>query len=165
LKEAKALLTLGLHDGAYYLAGYAVECAGSRRKTAWSDAMDKTVLVSIDLEKGSELLQVLDRAGVRVQVALWAHLAEYQDWRLILSTRKFDSLGIREGYRLLYESLASGGFADANTLAIMILPMADPFIKGLRAIFGKAKSVDGMRLGGQLIGDRFVEEAYVYRIS
>ena len=27
LKEAKALLTLGLHDGAYYLAGYAVECA------------------------------------------------------------------------------------------------------------------------------------------
>src|SRR5579864_8154006 len=27
LKEATALLRLGLHDGAYYLAGYAVECA------------------------------------------------------------------------------------------------------------------------------------------
>jgi HEPN domain-containing protein len=27
LKEAKALLTAGLFDGAYYLAGYAVECA------------------------------------------------------------------------------------------------------------------------------------------
>ncbi len=27
MKEAKALLTLGLNDGAYYLAGYAVECA------------------------------------------------------------------------------------------------------------------------------------------
>jgi HEPN domain-containing protein len=27
LKEAKALLAMGLHDGAYYLAGYAVECA------------------------------------------------------------------------------------------------------------------------------------------
>jgi HEPN domain-containing protein len=26
-KEAQALLDLGLHDGAYYLAGYAVECA------------------------------------------------------------------------------------------------------------------------------------------
>lgn len=26
LKEAKALLGLGLNDGAYYLAGYAVEC-------------------------------------------------------------------------------------------------------------------------------------------
>jgi hypothetical protein len=27
LIEAKALLKLGLNDGAYYLAGYAVECA------------------------------------------------------------------------------------------------------------------------------------------
>jgi hypothetical protein len=61
------------------------------------DPMDKTALVSIDLEIGSELLQALDRAGLRVQVALWANLAEYQDWRLILSARKLDSLGIREG--------------------------------------------------------------------
>jgi len=27
LKEAKALLDQGFHDGAYYLCGYAVECA------------------------------------------------------------------------------------------------------------------------------------------
>ena len=27
LREAKALLSVGLNDGAYYLAGYAVECA------------------------------------------------------------------------------------------------------------------------------------------
>jgi len=26
LKEARALLDFGLYDGAYYLAGYAVEC-------------------------------------------------------------------------------------------------------------------------------------------
>lgn len=127
--------------------------------------MDKTALVSIDLEKGSELVQVLDRAGVRVQVALWAHLAEYQDWRLILSSRKLDSLGIRDGYRLLYETLASGGFAASNTTSIMILPMSDPFIKGLRSLFGKTKSVEGIRLGGQLIGDRFIEDGYAYRIA
>ena len=127
--------------------------------------MDTNALVSIDLEKGSELLQVLDRKGLHVQVALWAHLAEYQDWRLILSARKLDSLGIREGYRLLYEPLSNGGFAVSNTPSIMILPMSDPFIKSLRSIFGKAKSVEGMRLGGQLIGDRFVEDGYAYRIS
>ncbi|SPE36536.1 conserved hypothetical protein [Candidatus Sulfopaludibacter sp. SbA3] len=47
----------------------------------------------------------------------------------------------------------------------MILPMADSFVKELRRLFGKTRSVEGMRLGGQLIGDRFVEDAYVYRIS
>jgi len=30
---------------------------------------------------------------------------------------------------------------------------------------GKSKSVDGMRQGGQTFGDRFVEDAYAYRIS
>lgn len=47
----------------------------------------------------------------------------------------------------------------------MILPMADPFIKELRRLFGKTRSVEGMRLGGQMIADRFVQDAYVYRIS
>ncbi|MDP9114962.1 MAG: hypothetical protein M3O20_14945, partial [Acidobacteriota bacterium] len=122
--------------------------------------MDKAALVSIDLDKGSELIEVLDRAGLRVQVALWAHLAEYHDWRLILSARKLDSLGIREGYLHLYELLANAGYREANTLSIMILPMSDPFIKGLRSIFGKTKSVEGMRLGGQLNGDRFIEDGY-----
>jgi len=47
----------------------------------------------------------------------------------------------------------------------MILPMADPFVKELRRLFGKTKIVEGMRLGGQMIGDRFVQDAYIYRIS
>jgi hypothetical protein len=73
--------------------------------------------------------------------------------------------GARDGYRLLYESLANGGFTGANTTSLMILPMSDPFIKGLRTTFGKTKSVEGMRLGGQLIGDRFIEDGCVYRIT
>jgi hypothetical protein len=47
----------------------------------------------------------------------------------------------------------------------MILEMKDPFIRALRRIFGKAKSVEGMRLGLQTIGDRFVEDGIVYRIK
>jgi hypothetical protein len=42
--------------------------------------------------------------------------------------------------------------------------MTDPFVRQLRRRFGKAKSVEGMRLGGQLFGDRYIEDAYVYRI-
>jgi len=44
------------------------------------------------------------------------------------------------------------------------LRTSDPFIKALRKIFGKAKSVEGMRLGGQTRGNRFLDDAYVYRI-
>jgi hypothetical protein len=127
--------------------------------------MDKTALVGVDLEKGSRILQVLDDAGLRVTVALWAVLADYGDWRLILSSRKFDAAGPTEAYGLLHDALRAVGFKLEETPPVVILHTSDPFIRSLRKIFGKAKSVDGMRLGGQTFGDRFVEDAYAYRIS
>lgn len=127
--------------------------------------MDKTAMVSVDVDRGSEILDVLGRAKVKINVALWAYLSEYEDWRLIVSARKLDTLDLREAYGLIHDLLDAAGFTARKTPRIMVLPMSDPFIKTLRRLFGKAKSVDGMRLGGQTIGDRFVEDAYVYRVS
>ena len=122
-------------------------------------------MVSVDIERGSELLDALDRANLKVVVALWIYFSEYEDWRLVVSARRFDALDPRDAYRLLHGLLADARITLEKTPPIMILPMSDPFIKELRRIFGKAKSVEGMRLGGQMIGDRFVQDAYVYRIS
>jgi len=127
--------------------------------------MDKAAMVNLDITRGSELLDTLERAKLKVSVALWMYLSEYEDWRLVVSTRQFDSLDLRAAYRLLNDSLAAAGFTPEKTPPIMILPMADPLIRELRRLFGKTKSVEGMRLGGQMIGDRFVQDAYVYRIS
>jgi hypothetical protein len=127
--------------------------------------MDKAAMVSLDIDRGAEIIDALERAKVKVSVALWMYLSEYEDWRLVVSARQFDSLDLRDAYGLLHDSLAPAGFTPKNTPRIMILPMADPLIKELRRLFGKTKSVEGMRLGGQIIGDRFVEDAYVYRIS
>jgi len=127
--------------------------------------MDKTAIVSIDIDRGSELLRILDRAKIHVAVALWMFSSEYEDWRLVVAGRQFDTIDLREAYRLINDSLAKAGFTPGRTPPIMILPMADAFIKSLRRIFGKAKSVEGLRLGGQMIGDRFVQDAYVYRVS
>ena len=127
--------------------------------------MDKAALVGLDLERGAELLRTLDGANLQVGVALWLYSPEYEDWRLVLSSRKLDALRLRSAYGLLYDSLSAAGFALEETPPVMILPRNDQFIRELRRIFSKAKSVSGMRLGGQMIGDRFVEDAYVYRIS
>jgi hypothetical protein len=127
--------------------------------------MDKAVLVNIDLEAGSEILRILDHANLRVAVALWAHLPEYGDWRLVLGSRKFDAAGPLDGYGLLHDALNAASFPLEKTPSIVILSMTDPFIRALRRIFGKTKSVDGMRLGGQMIGDRFVEDAFAYRVA
>jgi hypothetical protein len=127
--------------------------------------MDKAALVNIDVQRGAEILDALEGANVRVGVALWAYLSEYEDWRLVVSARRFDAMDLRDAYGLIHDRLEEAGVTLEKTPPVMILPMSDPFIRELRRIFGKARSVDGMRLGGQMIGDRFVQDAYVYRIS
>ena len=116
--------------------------------------MDKAAMVSLDISRGGELLDALERAKLKVGVALWMYSSEYEDWRLVLSSRRFDSLDRRDAYRLLHETVAPAGFTPEKTPPILILPMTDPSIRELRRLFGKAKSVEGMRLGGQMIGDR-----------
>ena len=127
--------------------------------------MDKAAMVSLDVNRGMELVDALEGAKLKVGVALWMFLSEYEDWRLVISARQFDSLDLRDAYRVLHDSPDPAGFTPEKTPPVMILPMADPFVKALRRLFGKTKSVEGMRLGNQLIGDRFVEDAYLYRIS
>jgi hypothetical protein len=127
--------------------------------------MDKTVLVSLDVEKGSRILQILDDAGLQIKVALWAFLSEYEDWRLILSSRKFDEAGLMEAYGRFHKALDSAGVDVEETPVTIILESKDRFIRELRRKYGKMKRVEGMRLSGQAIGDRFVEDSYVYRIT
>lgn len=127
--------------------------------------MGKTALVGLDVEAGSRILQILDDAGLQVKVALWAILPEYEEWRLVLSSRKFDTEGLRGAYGLLHKALDAAGFSLEETPTVVILRTSDPFIKALRKIFGKTKNVEGMRLGGQTIGDRFLDDAYSYRVS
>ena len=121
--------------------------------------MDKAAMVSIDVSNGSEILEALDKAHVKVNVALWMFLSEFEDWRLVVSSRQFDTADPRDAYRLLHDALSGAEVASNKTPAILILPTNDPFVRELRRTFGKTKNVEGMRLGGQMIGDRFVRDA------
>jgi hypothetical protein len=127
--------------------------------------MDSAALVSIDIHRGAEMLSALDRAGLKVKVAVFAALSEYENWRLILAGPRFDDLRITDAYGLLHASLDAVGFDSATQPTTLILPMSDPFIKQLRRAYRKSQNAEGLRLGGQVFGDRFIRDAYVYRIT
>jgi len=126
--------------------------------------MDKATLVIADFATGSRILEVLDGTGLRVNVAMWLRTPEYEDWRFALSSRDLDSVEPSAAYGRVHDTLGKGGFLLENTPPLLILRASDPFIRALRRIFGKVKSVEGMRLGGQALGGRFIEDAVVYRI-
>jgi hypothetical protein len=125
--------------------------------------MDKTALVGMDLEKGSRVLEILDAAGLEVHVALWAFLDDYEDWRFVLSSRKFDAADIRKAYGLYHAALEKAGMDYEETPFTMILGPNDLFIRALRKKFGKDKRVEGTRIYSQRFGDRFAQQGYVYR--
>lgn len=126
--------------------------------------MDQTALVTVDFTAGVELLRSLDRSGLSISVALWLYSPEHEDWRFVLASRRLDEAEPSEAYGLVHDALSAAGVSLERTPVLQILRMSDPFIRSLRRIFSKTRDVEGMRLGGQLIGDRFVQDALVYRI-
>ena len=127
--------------------------------------MDKAELVNVDFAVGAKVLEILDRSGLTISLAMWLYAPEYEDWRFALSSRQLDTVAPAKAYGLVHNALAQAGFPLEQTPPLMILSLSDTFVRKLRRMFGKAKSVEGMRLGGQLIGDRFVQDAIVYRIQ
>jgi hypothetical protein len=125
--------------------------------------MDQATLVNLDVNTGGDVLKVLDAAKIKVAVALLMASPDYSDWRLVLSSPSLDQSHPLKAYEKVAETLHER-FAQMLP-PILILPTKDHFIRELRRIFGKSKDVTGMRLGGQTIGNRFISDAYVYRIQ
>jgi HEPN domain-containing protein len=72
LKEARALLKQGLYDGAYYLAGYAVECALKAciaKGTQRYEFPDKKKVESSHSHNLRELIKIADLEDARIEEA------------------------------------------------------------------------------------------------
>jgi hypothetical protein len=127
--------------------------------------MDNTTLVEIDLKKSARIVAALESHGIRVVAALWVRFPEYEDWRLVLAAKELDRLELRDAYLKVNKIVKDAGITVWEVPTIYLMKTTDPFIRALRKIFGKAASVVGMRLGGQTWGDRFIEDAYAYKIA
>ena len=125
--------------------------------------MDQATLVGPDIDVGREAIEALDAAGIKTSVALLAVLPEFGDWRLLLSSPSLDQTHLLRAHEQV-AAVLRGEFVY-RLPTIMIFPTKDSFIRELRRRFGKMKEATGMRLGGQKIGNRFIDSAYVYRVQ
>lgn len=107
----------------------------------------------------------MEAAGLNVNVALWAWLSEYEEWRLVLASRKLDKEVTPRRYELVNAAADAAGIGIRRAPDLLILKTTDPFIRELRRLYGKSKNVEGMRLGGYTIGNRGIRDAWVYRIT
>jgi len=125
--------------------------------------MDQATLVGPDINAGIEALETLDAAGIARITSLLVLFPEYRDWRLVIASPSLDDGPQLKAYERVAEIFA-GRFVYRLS-GYMLFRTKDPFIRDLHRSYGKLKDVAGMRLGGQMIGGRFVEAAYIYRIA
>ena len=126
--------------------------------------MDTSALVSYDIENGKEVIEALDRDGKTPNVALWAKLPDYENWRLVIASDRIDQSSSRTGYSEINAALEKAGIPIRREPSIFLRPMDNPLIRDLRRTFASAADTYGMRLGGQMFGDKYLEDAFVYRI-
>ncbi|WP_263359992.1 hypothetical protein [Acidicapsa ligni] len=126
--------------------------------------MDKTALVSFDIDNGQRVIDAIEKSGIVPEVALWVVLPEYEDWRLVIASKSINRLASDGGYGAINAAIRDAHIPLYSTPTIFVRDLNDPFIQSLRSAFGQTSDTYGMRLGGQRFGNQYVEDAFVYRI-
>ena len=126
--------------------------------------MGKTALVSFDVENGQRVIDALNKEGVTLDVAFWAVLPQYEDWRLVVASNQLQGQSLLESYNIINSAMRKAGMTLLTEPTVYFRRMDEPFIEELRSIFSSVGDTYGMRLGGQKFGDQYIEDAFVYRI-
>ncbi len=126
--------------------------------------MVKTPLVDLDIESGRSLIQALDQAGFPLTAALWNSLPEESEWRLILATPRVKERGPRDVYEAV-QWVAHLAEIDLPLHRISVVEPEDSLVTELRIFMGTdgAPFIGGTFLHGTMVGDAFIDAAYVYR--
>lgn len=106
LRESKALLAAGFPDGAYYLAGYAVECALKAciaKRTREHDFPEKKFVMDSHTHDIGKLLQLAElqielELAIQGSPSMRAGLDTIQDWS---ETSRYDRKADQEALDLL----------------------------------------------------------------
>jgi hypothetical protein len=126
--------------------------------------MATETLVGFDIENGKEVIDALDRDGKAPNVALWAKFPDYENWRFVIASDNLDQNAEFSGYSEINLAMKKAGIPIHRQPTILMRTMDNPVIQALRRTFSHTTDTYGMRLGGQTFGDKYMEDAFVYRI-
>lgn len=93
--------------------------------------MAATALVNFDLDNAERAIQALDAAGLPPNVAMWAKLPDYENWRLVIASDKLDQDSLRVAYSQINDALRKAGIPIHLQPTILMLAMKRPIIQDI----------------------------------
>ena len=125
--------------------------------------MDTNALVGLDLSEGAEVVSALEDHGIHIRVAMWMVTPQYEDGRLVIASEDLPQDDILKDYEKVVAILREKFVRELPLFSILRLD--DSLVQELQRRFKNMQNVGGIRVGGQIIGNRYIEDGYVYKIA
>lgn len=126
--------------------------------------MDKTVLVEKAIKEGGKLLEALDKAGFKVEAAMWFYVTESDEWRLFIASPFVETDGPTAAYGSIQTVLATLKPSEISLRNISVLSPKHHLISLLRIAIRTGPGISGIRFTRNVINNTLIEDAYIYRI-
>ena len=128
--------------------------------------MDKTALVNKNIEDGKNLIEALDKSDFPLDGALWFYFADSDEWRFLLASPLVDEKGPKEAYALIQSVLAQLQPSLRISLKhISVLSPKSELIQLLRRAIRTGPGISEIRFTRNTINNKFIEDAFIYRIK
>jgi hypothetical protein len=125
--------------------------------------MDKTTLVAPDIEEGRTFLELLEKAGVQVDAAVWQKEELSGQWRLVIVTPLVENLGVKATYRRLDEILSCAPEPPPiDLLDVSVFTPESRFYKSLHRELKRARNLPVTR---RPIGDHVIDDGFIYFVK
>lgn len=112
------------------------------------------------VESGKKVLHALAEDHLHVQLAFWAKLSIYDDWKLFVTSPELDVKPILEGHLRVFTAIEPKFFFEQPP--VILLRSEDPLA---RAMEDEVKTRGGnkpIRVVNKQMGNRYVEDCYIY---
>jgi hypothetical protein len=125
--------------------------------------MDKTTLVAPDIEHGQRFLELLEKAPVQVDAALWQKDELSGQWNLIIVTPLVENLGVKGTYRRLDKILSNAPQPPPiDLLNVSVLTPESRFYKSLHRELKRARNLPVTK---RPIGDHIIDDGFIYFVK
>jgi len=122
-------------------------------------------LVDSDIDAGRRLIDKLDQANVPLRAALWLFDADFDGYRLLLSTPVYDQAGPSQAYQVVVNTINTLSQEDQSRLTgINIVGLSDELVNSLCRSVRLNPGVKGIRYSGSS-GREYVDDAWIYRLN
>jgi len=126
--------------------------------------MAEASLVEEDINAGSELLQALDAANLKIRAAFWYLESERDEYRLYLGSPVVDVEGPRVAYEQVQRVLRNMPQPPPIQLdRINVVSPTSELPALLRTAIRTGPGIDHIRFRENTVRGTFIEDAFIYR--